>query len=147
MQINLKIADTIKSTLKQVLGATAYDVISSHIQSMVGINFSRPETVISNARDLEEFLHRIFRDSAATLLHKVDGNLFAAFPLPDDYTFQYSQVGYLAALIEKILKRHHSFEIISNAHGRDYFTMSYSHEDEFPSIIAAFLQRGIQNIA
>jgi hypothetical protein len=141
----VRIADTIKSTLREVLGATAYEVITLHMQSRTGVDFSRPETVVGNVRVLEGFLHQTFRDSANSLLDKAGNNLLATFSLPDYNTFQYSQTGDLAALVEKILKRSDSLSILSDALDKDHFIMSYTHRQELPSIIAAFLQRGVQN--
>jgi hypothetical protein len=138
------IADTIRSTLREVLGATVYDVIELHIRSRTTLDFSRPETVVDNVRALEDFLHQTFRDSANSLLDKAGNNLLATFSLPGTNTFQYSQIGDLTALVEKILKRRESLGILSDAQDKDHLIMSYTYKQELPILIATFLQRGAQ---
>jgi hypothetical protein len=148
LQPDLKIADTIRSTLRASLGATIYEVIALHIQSRTGIDFSHPETVVGNVRVLEDSLHQTFKDSAAPLMEKAGNKLLAAFSLPNDYNnnnFQYSQTGDLSTLVEKILKRNDPIAILHNARDRDHFTMSYTRKDEFPTLLVTFLQRGVQN--
>ena len=79
---DLKIADAIRSILRESLGAIAYEMIAFHIKSSAGIDFSRPETVVANIKALEDYLQRTFRDSASMLMDKAGNNLLAAFSLP-----------------------------------------------------------------
>ena len=142
---DLKIADAIRSILRESLGAIAYEMIAFHIKSSAGIDFSRPETVVANIKALEDYLQRTFRDSASMLMDKAGNNLLAAFSLPDR-NFQYCKVGDLSRLVEKIIRRSNSITILSNAQDKDHFVMSYaSKEEELPSTLVAFLQRGFQN--
>jgi DcmR-like sensory protein len=146
LQTDIKIADTVRSALQSFLGATAYEVISLHIKSRTGKDFSHAEILVGNVRVLEEFIQSAFRCSATLLLDKVGNNLVAAFSLKDNNSsFQYSQIGDLSSLVDKIVQRNDSLALVSNAPCRDHFIMNYTHEEEFLTLLVTFLQRGIKN--
>ncbi len=127
----------------------AYEVVSLHIKSKSGIDFSRPETVVGNVKVLEEVLHKTFRDSTVVLMDKIGNSLLAAFSDSDNnsksnYDFQYSQLGDLAIQIEGLLKRDDCVEIMRKTQEGDHFIVNYTDKDKLSNLLVSFLEFGAQ---